>query len=544
VSLYEQVKAGCLLRVVLEEAGHPIKRAGHHHKVRCPFHSPDNNPSCRLYDLGTPKERYTCFACGEKDTVIGMVMHLQGVSKWEAALWLAARLGIEVVPESEETRAQRQWRESACLFLAEVVELWQAHLVVDKQAVDYVRKRGVTEKVALAFQLGSTRGEDVYQKTLALYQRHGELPKQLGLIKPNKGRSPALSCMNRLVFPVLVPGGQVFGVSGRIWPWDANENRFRAKFWNSPASQLYEKGRLLYGLAHAHQTISRERRAVVVEGNFDVAACHSHGHGGTVAPLGTAFTADQLDLLRGPLRDDGVLIFAYDGDLPGRKATVASLRLCLGRGVVARAAKLPAGTDAGLLMASDDTRARFAQCLDASADVFDLLGRRWHRIAKDNLMDAVTEIRETAKMAKTKLLADMVLSAAASATGLDKGLLRKGAATPARFSCPTPSPPIPEPELDMVALARVSLDYVRSLEIFPRITVALQSKVAARMLASLEAAEPGALPSAAELTAGVSLPATTLQLIQSHLELFEQLKTPEQGLLAHLAKLEQSGETN
>jgi DNA primase len=114
------------------------------------------------------------------------------------------------------------------------------------------------------------------------------------------------------------------------------------KYLNSPEGPLFAKRHLLYGIDRAHGAMRRSGEAIVVEGYFDVIACHQAGLEQAVASLGTAIGRDALLLLR---REAGRVVFAYDADAAGVKAAGAALALCGGLGLEARAARLEGGKD-------------------------------------------------------------------------------------------------------------------------------------------------------------------------------------------------------
>jgi DNA primase len=150
---------------------------------------------------------------------------------------------------------------------------------------------------------------------------------------------------HRLVCPVMQTGGEVVGFSARTLPGGSAQGEQAespAKYINSPESPVYKKSKLLYGLYQARDAIRLKERAILVEGNFDVVSLHQAGFAEAVAPLGTALTEEQVELLR---RLTGKVVLFYDGDRAGRAATLKALRLLVAAGIDALIAEIPAGED-------------------------------------------------------------------------------------------------------------------------------------------------------------------------------------------------------
>ena len=146
---------------------------------------------------------------------------------------------------------------------------------------------------------------------------------------------------DRLVCPVIVPGGEVVGFSSR----DRRRRRSRAddgseppKYINSPESAVYKKSKLLFGLAQAREAMQAQKRAVLVEGNFDVITLHQAGFAEVVAPLGTALTIEQVNVLK---RLTERIVLLYDGDRAGYKATMHALQMCVEADVEVLVARAP-----------------------------------------------------------------------------------------------------------------------------------------------------------------------------------------------------------
>jgi DNA primase len=327
-----------------------LRKAGRSFKGLCPFHG-EKTPS---FNVVPDKRFFYCFGCRKKGDAFTFVMELLGKSFTEAAEQLAARAGVTIpqVEESPELRRARGERtamldlnRAATAFFREVL----AHPTKGAPGRAYLDKRGVDEATRERFLLGYAPADwhalvDHFKATRCDL----ELAARLGLVAPQPRAGGYYDrYRERLVCPVVVPGGDVVGFSARVVdgvpglapPTDRDPP---PKYFNSPESLVYKKSKLLYGLAQARETMGTKKRAVIVEGNFDVISMHQAGFTEVVAPLGTALTADQIDLLR---RLTEKVVLLYDGDKAGYAATLHALQLCAAADVEVMVVQLERGVD-------------------------------------------------------------------------------------------------------------------------------------------------------------------------------------------------------
>jgi DNA primase len=326
-----------------------LRKAGRNWKGLCPFHG-EKTPS---FNVSPDKGFFYCFGCQKKGDVFTFVMELEGKSFTEVAEQLAARYGIEVprIEESPELRRARGER-AAMLDLNKLATAFFRDVLADPVRGEpgraYLAKRGVGDEIATKFQLGyappdwHALADHLQDKRVDL-----ELAVKLGLI----ARQPRAGGFydryrDRLVCPVIVPGGDVVGFSARILNSvpAADGHGEAPKYINSPESTVYKKSKLLFGLAQAREALSTRKRAVLVEGNFDVISLHQAGFTEVVAPLGTAITIEQILQLK-RLTDRVVLL--YDGDRAGYNATLHALQLCVEADVEVLVASRPGNARSG-----------------------------------------------------------------------------------------------------------------------------------------------------------------------------------------------------
>ncbi|MBP9086311.1 MAG: toprim domain-containing protein, partial [Kofleriaceae bacterium] len=237
---------------------------------------------------------------------------------------------------------------------------------------------------------------------------------------------------DRLVCPVIVPGGEIVGFSARIVgsgpPQPVNPDRGEApKYINSPESTVYKKSRLLFGLAQARETMASKNRAVLVEGNFDVVTLHQAGITETVAPLGTALTAEQIEQLR---RLTGEVVLCYDGDRAGKAATRNALELLVAADIPVRVVPLPDGEDPDSMVRNHGGEKLQALVDRAQGGVefycFEVWGRS--RGSADTQAAALDDAARFIAKVENPTKRDLILGTLATAMQIDPGVVRKALA--------------------------------------------------------------------------------------------------------------------
>ena len=286
-----------------------LKKTGRDFTGRCPFHE-ERSPS---FTVSPAKQFYHCFGCGAHGSAIGFLMAYDRSSFPEAVEALAARLGLEI---PDRTAMDTDPHRSAALSLTEeVTREYEAALSVSDNARRYLNERGVRPETARRFRLGyAPPGSPLFNRWKTDVERI-RLLKLLGLISERGDRF-----RNRLMFPIRNLRGEVIGFGGRTLGEET------PKYLNTPESLLFHKGRELYGWYEARQKPDRPDRLILVEGYLDAIALSQGGFPETVATLGTALTTDQLQKM---VRHTPEIIFCFDGDNAGRRASYRTLELVL-----------------------------------------------------------------------------------------------------------------------------------------------------------------------------------------------------------------------
>jgi DNA primase len=302
-----------------------LTRAGRDWKGCCPFHN-EKSPSFSVY-----ADHYHCFGCGAHGDAIGFVMQTQNAGFMEAVESLAAEAGLEVPRASPEAVAAERRRADLHDVLGLAAKAFQARLATPegRPALDYLRKRGLSDTTISRFGLGySGGGRGALAADLA---RAGVEPRQLveaGLMKQAEDGRMVDLFFGRVMFPIRDPRGRVISFGGRIM------GEGQPKYLNGPETALFSKRRTLYGLDLAKPDLAKSPKRdgaggrqglVVVEGYMDVIALSQVGFP-AVAPLGTAITAEQIDAL---WQQDARPVFCFDGDAAGRRAGRRAIGLTL-----------------------------------------------------------------------------------------------------------------------------------------------------------------------------------------------------------------------
>ncbi|MDR1316817.1 MAG: DNA primase [Spirochaetales bacterium] len=302
----------------------------------CPFHT-EKTPS---FSVQPDKGFFYCFGCHKGGSIFTFLMEVEKLSFVEAVETLGRQVGVEVSrgpgDSGEETR-----RHEALLELFRRVTGSFHYLFTKTQAggaaLAYLTGRGISRETIDAFQIGYAPADPFWlEGFLKKHGYSGDFLASSGLLRSGKtGRNWAFFS-HRVIFPIFSAKGDIIAFGGRILEGDG------PKYLNSSESPVFKKGTNLYGFFQAKDAIRREKTAIIVEGYMDVIALHQAGLKTAVAPLGTAFTADQARFLR---RFADKLIFFFDGDAAGRKAALRSAEICEAFEFTLYAAALPSDKD-------------------------------------------------------------------------------------------------------------------------------------------------------------------------------------------------------
>ena len=327
-----------------------LQRAGREWKACCPFHS-EKSPSFYVNDQ---KGFYHCFGCQQHGGAIDWMMEQHGLSFMDAVKELAAEAGMEV-PAPDPRAAQRAEQRAGLHDVMAAAQAWfvaQLATPGGAEARGYLERRGLTEHTIRRFGFGWAPDDKLAIKT-ALAQFDERLLIEAGLLIEVDDKVPYSRFRGRVMLPIEDARERVIAFGGRI----LESRDGMAKYLNSPDTPLFDKGRTLYNLHRAAQASRKSGTVVVAEGYMDVIALAQAGIEHAVAPMGTALTEQQIELLW-RMADKPVLCF--DGDAAGQRAAMrgAERALPLLRpGHSLQVATLPSGLDPDDLIKRDGVKA-------------------------------------------------------------------------------------------------------------------------------------------------------------------------------------------
>ncbi len=305
-----------------------LKKSGQNYFGLCPFHT-EKTPS---FSVSSERQIYKCFGCDKGGDAISFVQEIEHLTFPEALRLLADRVGIRLsTQQGAQWSAQADTKTELYRTLELATKLFQKLLLEHpsgKTALQYLKKRGLTEETIREFRLGW-------------------YPLQLNITEVLKKHSVTSSMMRkagglerfreRITFPLFDQLGVVIGVTGRVL------NDSQPKYLNSSDSPIFQKHRVLYGLHKAKKAIRDGGHAIIVEGQMDVITSHQFGYHQTIATSGTALSSDHLRII---YRLAPEIRLAFDSDTAGQRALHQAARLALEQEFVVKVIPIPSGKDA------------------------------------------------------------------------------------------------------------------------------------------------------------------------------------------------------
>ncbi|WP_375289800.1 DNA primase [Qipengyuania sp.] len=294
-----------------------LQKAGREFRACCPFHD-EKTPSFYVNDA---KGFYHCFGCQAHGDAIRWLTDHQGLAFMDAIKELASEAGMEV--PAPDPRAARQAEKRASLHdVTGAAQDWfVAQLATSEgaRARSYLAERGISEGTAREFGFGyAPEGRQALKSALSSFSEDMLVEAGMRIAPEDGGRENYDRFRERLMLPIQDARGRVIAFGGRIL--DSRDGV--AKYLNSPETPLFDKGRTLYNLHRAAPASRKAGRMVVVEGYMDVIALAQAGIAEAVAPMGTALTENQLDLL---WRHVERPILCFDGDAAGQRAAMKAI---------------------------------------------------------------------------------------------------------------------------------------------------------------------------------------------------------------------------
>ena len=390
---------------------------------RCPFH----NEKTASFSVSPDKGLFYCFGCQTGGNVFKFLSLIENITYFEAVKLQAQRLGIDLPQKKYSPEEERRRREEKSL--SKINELAQDfyHECLIKTARGsvgrkYLSARGITAETIETFKLGYA--SDEWENLLTNLTRRGFSPQQLeqvGLIVRRKNSSGFFDRFRgRIMIPINDIFGHTVGFGGRILK---NEDETNPKYLNTPETVLFNKRNLLFGLDKSNRAISAAGAAIVVEGYMDAISLFGAGIKNVVATLGTAFTPEHAKLI---LKYARKIIFCYDSDEAGQKATLRALPIVQATGANVFIIKIPDGKDPDEFIRKHGKEA-FAELIKNAVTLIDYRIKyvlaNTERATTDGKLRALQEIFPVIEKIKSETELNDHLKQIASALALDEFLV-------------------------------------------------------------------------------------------------------------------------
>lgn len=336
----------------------PLKKGGANFMGLCPFHA-EKSPS---FSVNPVKQFFHCFGCGKSGDSIRFLMEHVGMTFVEAVKELAQQYGMQVPEEraTPEERAriqfQREKRDTLTEVLEKAAQAYQRRLKESSTAVEYLKGRGLSGRIAKQFGLGYAPAG--WNNLASVFPHYDDpLLVESGLVIQHESEERHYDRFrDRVMFPIRNIKGECIGFGGRVLGDE------KPKYLNSPETPVFSKGHELYGLFEARNAIRERGYVLVTEGYMDVVALAQWGFPNAVATLGTACTAEHMQKL---FRFTENIVFSFDGDAAGQRAAHKALRIALPYATDVRTIKflfLPQEHDPDSFIRAQGTDA-FADCV-------------------------------------------------------------------------------------------------------------------------------------------------------------------------------------
>lgn len=302
----------------------------------CPFHS-ERTPS---FCVTPEKDFYYCFGCKKGGGAVSFLMELEKMSYPEALEFLAKKSGVELVYEQGAAAARDDERRASLTELNRRIAGAFHYILMNKEegraALDYLHTRGLNDDTLKAFSVGWAPEDGFWLYDFLSKKGYGvEFLLSSGLFSR---KNPRFSFFrSRIIFPIADSRGEIRAFGGRLMQGDG------PKYLNSSESDIFQKGRHLFGHFQALSSLKKESKAILCEGYMDVISLHQAGLTNAVAPLGTAFTESQAMLLK---RLCDCVQLSFDSDQAGQAATERAAIICEKAGLDCLVTKLQGAKDA------------------------------------------------------------------------------------------------------------------------------------------------------------------------------------------------------
>lgn len=312
-----------------------LKRRGKNLVGLCPFHS-EKTPSFTVYP---ENGSFYCFGCGVGGDVVTFTGLIENLDYIESVKLLAEKSGVTLPQDGYDDSMQRL-KNRVYDINRETAKFFHSYLMSEdgKWALQYLTGRGLSLKTIKQFGLGAA--PDSWDSLINHLKGKGYTISEMmtaNVIGKSQRGSYYDRFRKRVMFPIINIRGNVVGFSGRAMP---GEDKMGGKYVNTSDTPVYKKSENLFGINYAKNNCSEQ--IILVEGNMDVISLHQAGFNNAVAPLGTAFTPEQVNLIARYTKE---IVLMLDADAAGQKAIRRASQMLENTGLNVRVVVIPDGKD-------------------------------------------------------------------------------------------------------------------------------------------------------------------------------------------------------
>ncbi len=382
-----------------------LDRAGANLKARCPFHN-EKTPS---FFISPDRGTYYCFGCGASGDIFTFVEEFEGLDFKGALKMLADRAGVQLEHFNPKDKENKSEKEKLYEVMEEATLFFEKNLNVNKEALEYIKSRGVNEKSIADFRVGYIAPDWrlLYTHLKNKGFSDGEIEKA-GLAKRvDKGLPAGRQGMydrfrGRIMFPIADSSGRIIAFSGRLLEAGLSAEALAkagAKYLNSPETPIFSKNAVLYGIDKAKDSIRKNNFSILVEGQMDLIMSHQAGYKNTVATSGTALSdstvskervVSNLGLIR---RLSPNIVLAFDADKAGANATIRAGNIALSLGMDVKVAKMGDGVDPADLISKEGVDA-WKQVVREAKHIIEFLLNKVLNTSRNDTRKTGREIKE------------------------------------------------------------------------------------------------------------------------------------------------------
>lgn len=297
-----------------------LTRKGNNFWAICPFHQ-DSNPSL---SVSQEKQIYKCFSCGEQGNVFIFLQKYKNIDFLGAVRETAKVAKIDLAKLNLNlTESQKIKLHPFKILNNLALNFYQYQMTTDlgKDAFNYLKDRKVNENNINDFMLGFAPSKNQLLEYLQLQGYQTNELIDAGLAKITDKDKVKDMFFNRIIFPILDLDGECLGFSARSFIQNQdNLEKTNFKYLNTPETEIFKKGRILYNLYNAKNSLNASNKSIyLVEGYMDVISLSNQNINNCVALMGTNLTKEHIATLKQFTND--ILIF-LDGDIPGKQAAI------------------------------------------------------------------------------------------------------------------------------------------------------------------------------------------------------------------------------